>query len=298
MTIIAGFRSLDGVVICGDTQETVSNLSKRRTSKVKVSPEYPGISAVITGSDLAVSFCGAGYSPFIDKLTSSAWIACEGAASLDEACSLIENSICDTYEKYGRIYQAGECPKVELIYGVKMDGCSCLFSAAGPIVNPVERYCSGGAGYYMADFLAARMYRNVISVHQGVILAAYVLFQAKEHVDGCGGDSHIAVLRNDGESGMVDPARIRAITDMLSDTDQQLGEVLLAAANLQVDYETVVGMVSELTKDTIKHARNAAKKSIESSDWLVDQLVRWDVKDRDEFGFSTPSTPQKSEDQQ
>jgi 20S proteasome alpha/beta subunit len=36
MTIIAGFKCRDGVVIGGDTQETVSGLSKRNVTKIKV----------------------------------------------------------------------------------------------------------------------------------------------------------------------------------------------------------------------------------------------------------------------
>jgi hypothetical protein len=55
----------------------------------------------------------------------------------------------------------------------------------------------------ITDFLAARMKPTMLDLHQCVILAAYILFQAKEHVDGCGGESQIAVLRHKGKSGLV-----------------------------------------------------------------------------------------------
>ncbi len=297
MTIIAGFHSVDGVIICGDTQETVNNLSKKHVTKVKVTPEFPAIRELYSGSDLATSFCGAGDGPFIDMITRKAWAACEHATDLDDACERIEAKILETYQSYGNIYQVGQCPTVDLIYGVKMAGGSRLFSASGPVVNPVEDYCSAGIGYYMADFLASRMYNGGLSLHQCVILAAYVLFQAKEHVDGCGGDSHIAVLRNNGKSGLMDQSRIRAITQMLNQTDRKLGEVLLAAANLQEDYETIMEMTLETTKDTIEYARNAAKESIESDDLFSDMWMTGKP-DRDDLGFATPSIPQTLEDQQ
>jgi hypothetical protein len=99
--------------------------------------------------------------------------------------------------------QSGFCPHVDLIYGIKMDGRTKLFSAVGPVVNEKDEYYSAGQGYYMADFLARRMFGDHLTIHQCVIVAAYTLFQAKEHVDGCGGDSHIAVLRDTGPSGLL-----------------------------------------------------------------------------------------------
>ena len=113
-----------------------------------------------------------------------------------------------------------------------MFGGSRLFSAFDAIVTEQRTYYSAGIGNYMADFLAGRMYNGYLNIQQCVIRAAYVLFQAKEHVEGCGGDSHIAVLQNDGASGKVDWTRIEAINKLLQSVDDQAGKLILEAANL------------------------------------------------------------------
>ena len=206
MTILAGFKCSGGIVVCADTQETIEH-SKRSVPKlrVEVPPHWKGYNGEIYDSDLAVAFCGAGDGPFIDKLIDTAWGKMRTTDNLDDACRIADESITSTYAKYGQIYQPGYCPQVELIFGIKMQGQSKLFTANGPIVNESVGFVSQGVGGYMADFLASRMFRPGLSYRQGIILAAYILFQAKEHVDGCGGDSHIALLRDDESCGRVDP---------------------------------------------------------------------------------------------
>jgi hypothetical protein len=293
VTIIAGFKTHEGVIICGDTQETIQNLSKKHVTKVK----YEALDSLDQGWNLAVAFCGAGEGPFIDLITRKAWAAAMEASDLEDATSKIENSIKSTYREYGRIYQPGQCPNVELLYGVKMNGDSQLFSAWGPAVNEVNNFRSGGLGCYLADFLFARMDSGYLNLYQCAILAAYILFQAKEHVDGCGGDSHIAVLRNNGQSGLIDAQRVKSWTALLDKTDKQLGGLLLTSADLSSD---------EALKNSFKYmgnaleaARTEARDEIHASDewwnfWelnspLANSLERATQKrpdvHRDEFGF-------------
>jgi hypothetical protein len=189
------------------------------------------------GRDLAVAFCGAGHGPFIDKLVDEAWKVAETSKSLNEACQVIEKSIKRQYNAFGHIYQPGMCPEVQLIYGVKMQGKSRLFNATGPVVNEKHGYDAGGVGHYMAEFLAERMYNEYLNVHQCAILAAYILFQTKEHVDGCGGESHIAVLRNEAGSGLVDVNRINTLTELLKAADREASTLLLSPADLAMDEE-------------------------------------------------------------
>lgn len=239
LTIVAGFKSYEGIVLCADTQETVNNLSKRNVPKLIFQPsDYLGRTLALGEDDLAVAFCGAADNgPFVDKLVENAWEDAQTGTSIDEVCALIEVSIKRTYEEFNRIFQTGYAPSADLIYGVKMFGDSKLFAATGPIVVEKEEYCSGGAGYYLADFLAGRMYHSGMTLRQCVILAAYILFQAKDHVEGCGGDSQIAVLRNYGVSGKVDWRSIEAINRMVHWEDKEIGRLILYAADLEITKE-------------------------------------------------------------
>lgn len=167
VTIIAGFKCEEGIVICADTQETVGT-AKRNVPKLRFEPCDPYTQHEDNHSNLAAAFCGAGSGPMIDKLIDQAWTSAKGGNSLDDACSAIEEGIKKQYKEFGEIYQVGSCPEVQLIYGVKMDGHSRLFAAMGPIVNEKYEYDSGGLGHYMADFLASKMHYTQMNIRQCV----------------------------------------------------------------------------------------------------------------------------------
>jgi 20S proteasome alpha/beta subunit len=256
VTIIAGFRCKDGVVVCSDTQET-SGPSKRDIPKLR----YEG-RGLATDSPLAVVFCGSGYGPLIDKLVDESWNNIKDLCAMDEVATQIERTIKELYREYGKIYQRGQCPTAELIYGVKTAEGHKLFSANGPIINERPDYYSSGQGYYLADFLTTRMFSSYLTLQQCVLLAAYVLFQAKEHVEGCGGDSQIAILRDDGDCGLLPNDRINVLTKLLESADSELGRLLLDVADLQMDDEKLLSKATSKLNLLNFHFRKKAKEEI------------------------------------
>jgi hypothetical protein len=296
VTIIAGFRSYQGIVVCADTQETIGE-SKRNVPKLIFKPSSIGKDHT-EGTELAAAFCGAGNGPFIDKIVDRTWQDIENATSLDEACTLAIESIENSYKHFGNIYQPGFVPEVELIFGVKMDDDSRLFTSVGPIVNEKKTYESSGTGIYLANFLCARMYKEHLTLRQCVILAAYVLFQAKEHVNGCGGDSQIAVLRNDGVSGIIDWQRVEAMTKLLQGVDQGLGELLFDVGDLnKTDHD--IGDHLQTMMDVVKTYREDAKAELKKHEEFWYFLGRaiggkdFKVRPKDEYGLPMPSDDQK-----
>jgi hypothetical protein len=252
VTIIAGFRCDEGVVICADSQETIKT-AKRGVAKIRYEPCDPG-GTDLHFNNLGVAFCGAGDGPFIDKLAQEAWNACKGERNLADVCSVIEQSIKDTYKEFGQIYQAGYCPEVHLIYGAKMGGQSRLFSAFGPVVNEKDEYETGGIGQIMAEFLATKLHRSWLGVRQAVILAAYILLKASENVDGCGGDPQIIALRNNGASGEVDHTKLFELTRMIDGGEWNAGHILLAACDLDQEDEAIQKEIS-VELESLFHSR-------------------------------------------
>ncbi len=151
VTIVAGFKCKDGVVLCADTQETIEH-TKITAPKLRFEPRdmdsYDG------PSELMAVFAGAGEGPFVDKLVERTWEDMQVASTFDEACYEAEKSIKLTYKEYGQIFQTGYCPSVELIYGIKMDGQSKLFLANGAVVNEKLGFANGGIGLYLSNFLS------------------------------------------------------------------------------------------------------------------------------------------------
>jgi 20S proteasome alpha/beta subunit len=281
VTIIAGFRCKDGIVVCADTQET-TGAAKRDVPKLRF--EARGLA---TDEPLAIAICGSGYGPLIDKLVDEAWTTVQPLSEMNEVCEAIETTIKKLYQEYGRIYQRGHCPAAELIYGVQTAEELKLFSANGPIINERPEYYSSGQGYYLADFIASRMYVPYLSLHQCVILAAYVLFQAKEHVDGCGGDSHIAILRNDGMSGVIDVQRTDYLTKMLESADPYVGSLLLSVADLGITDDQLVESFARKAK-VIKWDRKRIREELEQYDDMTALFIQGPGEEKpqlDSFGL-------------
>ena len=305
LTIIAGFQCQDGIVVCADTQETVGS-AKRNVPKLEF---YKGPvcssqdSNKLVNHDLALVICGAGDGPFVDKIASRAWDAVREVSDAWEASDAVESMIKETYKEFGEIYQTGACPQAELIYGITIGGHRRLFHAVGPVVNE-RSYASSGIGYYLADFLTARMRGDAwLTVRQSIILAAYILFQAKEHVEGCGGESHIAVLRDEESSGRVDFHLINHLTAYLKSADHYTGEMLLTAADFSISDSEFSQRITDST-EMLKFIRDREIKELgddrEFSRHLFAPLINILNEREDDLGLpikAKPSTPETSEDQ-
>jgi len=255
VTIAAGFVARDGIVLCADTQETYGQLLKLNTPKIIVRPEFfvPGPRIV---------FAGAGHGPFIDKLANEAWKRVStrtSAGDFAEVCDDIEASIKDTYEEFGRIFQSGAMPEAEMIYAVAVAGRNGLFKAIGPIVNPVDRYASVGVGLYLADYIHERLGLATPRLADSgwyEILAIYLLQQAKEYIDGCGGESHVLTLRASGKISVVDPADVTLIARHINALDRNSSTVLMSTPDLKLTDEEMDGRIETF----VNLARNLRKE--------------------------------------
>jgi hypothetical protein len=140
-----------------------------------------------------------------------------------------------------------------------------------------------------------------LNVRQTVILAAYILFQAKEHVEGCGGDSHIAVLREKESSGMVDPRLIEHVTEYLKLADIYTGEMLLASSDFTIYEDSVSENLISLV-DSLKFVRQREKRRLDDDRKEDLTLLSWIGPNREEddlgLPLTPPSVPEKSEHQQ
>lgn len=265
MTIIAGFKCQGGIVLCADTQET-SGPAKRNVPKLEFThgPTWSAEQNELINHDLAIAMCGAGDGPFVDKVASRAWDALRGVADVYEASDAVEAMIKETYREFGQIYQPGSFPHAELIYGITMGGQSRLFQASGPLVNE-KNYASSGIGYYLADFLATRMgadgEHGWRTIRECIAVAAYILFQAKEHVEGCGGKSQIAVLRESESSGLVDFQLVERLTEYLKSADYFMGDMLLASADFSMTEDALTEKIESVIS-TIKFVRNEEVKKL------------------------------------
>jgi hypothetical protein len=96
VTIIAGFRCQDGIVICADTQETTSMggipLSKRNIPKLQFNEHNIYDRSQAGLPELAVASCGAGDGPFIainlERVANLAGANLSGVDPVDEGVTV------------------------------------------------------------------------------------------------------------------------------------------------------------------------------------------------------------------
>jgi 20S proteasome alpha/beta subunit len=191
MTYIAAFQCREGIVMCADTQETYGD-HKSYVEKL-----------VPTDSSTPLAIGGAGVDEPIEALTQEIteriWNACPDTK--EQVVKIIKESIAEVWDKDMVISAAPKQYRTtELLVGVKpWKDDFCILRVKGKRVYFAPRH-GGIIGYGTQPNYAIlrRLYRNDLSLSQGVLLATYLVAHSKAHDDGVGFDTRIVVIRENG----------------------------------------------------------------------------------------------------
>jgi len=222
VTIVLGLKTPQGLILAADTQESYEKSHKVNRPKLVYKADKN-----LCDLPIGLAVAGAGIGPWIDKLTAGIWMAVQDATSLDEACEKAEGDIKEHYREFKELLSYD--PHSELIYGIGASGTTRLFHSYGPIVNEVD-VSTSGSGQSIADFLLRR-FKSTMHITNAIAIAVYVLYCAKLHADGCGGDSHLAVLQNDGQSYLLDATHVATMERVLEKTSSITDIFLMLAGN-------------------------------------------------------------------
>lgn len=268
MTIVAGFHCRDGIVLCADTQELIREYLKVDTPKIEIRPQ--GIQH--WDKPLWAAFAGSGTAPLIDKLIELMWEAANRMPPVfGETSKAMEEANKNYHQELATMYQASDpyYPRAEILYALSADGQMGLFKANGPIVTKVRDYAPSGAGDILAKYICKRMYPRLggMEVKEAVILAVYMLDQTKGNVEGCGGESHIVVVRPNSSPEYVLSKDVVEASIHLHNLEIAANRLLLNGANMELSDET---FESELTTvmNMTRHSRQQRK------DWEKQLLGR------------------------
>ncbi|MGO9272128.1 MAG: hypothetical protein ACLQOO_18005 [Terriglobia bacterium] len=221
MTIAAGFKCKNGVVLCTDSQITVEGASK-----------YPGEKIILfSGLKCRPVFAFAGYVNFskmcIQQLAEKIEEAEHKAEETGNALNLWRllkdecKRIWKDYEDYGVL---------NLIVAVKEPSLA-LYYIEGASVSKVDTYTCMGVGSPVATSIVELYYKPDMSISAAYRMAVYMLMQVKTFVDGCGGKSQITVFDQDvlGSSIWPMPSRdIEELEDSFLEFQSALRPVLLS----------------------------------------------------------------------
>jgi hypothetical protein len=190
MTIAIGFRCMDGLVVCADTQETIADI-KTDTQKIR-SFHYT--------DKFAVVMVGAGSSDYVDNaieditdglglLRQFTWI------DLYKNIKVSYLNFFDTALKPWAVYPQDERPDIGLILAIAIKGQVWrLLRIRGTALTTVHRFCCSGMGILVGQKLCKELYSATVTTQEMASLAIHILDEIKSGVSGCGGNSDIVLL--------------------------------------------------------------------------------------------------------
>jgi hypothetical protein len=194
VTIIAGFQCTDGILMCSDTERSLSADSKSQVNKV---PHFQL-------GKLTTAIGGSGDGPLIDYVTQD---LVRHLAKESYDWKTIEaglNSYAqETFSKHIRPYAGlprDFIPDVSFLIAIGMEGQARLFKWERNFayVVPLMRHMSIGIGVLQSEQLLSEIqfyypYRRML------FFAVRMMQQVKQLVQGCGGKTEAVFLATNGE---------------------------------------------------------------------------------------------------
>jgi 20S proteasome alpha/beta subunit len=213
MTIVAGFRCCDGAILCADTQETISGYAKREVDKIT------NWSVAQYGYTFAIGTAGSGN--YADMLKEHLAGALRQFTSFDEQGmkAAITDSLVNFFSTHIWPRNSQDVPQIEnliVLHPTDRGNRSfpLLLHTAETAVNDVthEPRCLG-VGSYLAEFILTQYFYRYASKSAGLTMAAYMLKQVREHVEGCGKSSTIVYYGNDGSWEHLTGKRLKSLEE-------------------------------------------------------------------------------------
>jgi hypothetical protein len=200
VTIAAGFRFDNGLLLCADTQYTAGH----KTYESKMFPIAHGNASlvlVLTGWDV--------YGPrTVEMITEEIKRVSLDKLTKEYMHNAIEAGLRRMFD--GHIYPHPDwgketCPEVQFIIGMHspVDG-NYLMKTANDTAAVVDEKACLGTGGVLGDYLTRMYLGPKQSLSQIVAFATYLLHEVKTHDAYCGGQSEFRVLGNDGKISPVE----------------------------------------------------------------------------------------------
>jgi hypothetical protein len=257
MTIVAGFCSINGVVLCADSEET-GHAMKGPVRKVNLRMLSKGF----------IGFAAAGDAHMCEFLEQEIVEALQKTPfDVDERVEVIRKAAYAVFQDY--IWPNPSPPYVSALVAVP----------SGVDVRPALLRIHDGAVTRHMDYVSIGVGQDVANAWARLLLplggaaaaletledaATFILWQVKQSVPGCGGRSDILLFRSEGSAG---GGRSPTLTTMLERAFEGIqkayGEFLVRAANPNTDIQREIQIFGRATVNAIEPAL-ALKKEIAS----------------------------------
>jgi 20S proteasome alpha/beta subunit len=238
MTIIAGFRVIDGIVLCGDTMYT--GAGKIHESKL-VGAEIKGTTVKADHSSLAFALAGneANARMAIEDCIDGFGECPIEQRTLKRVTEIFRTAVLRINREYvhGRSETERFNAQFELIIGAWLPrggGCQ-MFATSGDGVVFRPHYECHGSGAYLGHYIIKPVYSTQMGFADAALLAIQAIAAAKNHDPACGGDTHFMTISQGGELSGIVPHDFRNVEGYLSKFDKESRVLLFRIANTRGD---------------------------------------------------------------
>jgi hypothetical protein len=255
MTIAGGMVCKDGVLVYADTEWTASTLKIQRAKHWYLGSSPKVIQCAIAGAGDEDNLRLAIQTFWATLMQSGDYTQRSAISSLNSAvASVYANNVYPTPDAGARefgmvvgIWTPNESPVL-----LKTVRTSVLLSDS-------YEYVYMGSGTEMAMYLSSRLDVRGVPTSVGELIAAFVLWETKRHVQTCGGDTVTYRLNKDGVTYRGE-GDIRDFEEYFSTIDRKVQRIRVRTANLESSDDEFEEKLSEFCRDLRSIRKNRLAK--------------------------------------
>ena len=208
MTIALGLRADDGIVLCADTQQTISGYIKTYDGKVHTTLyDDPRVVVAVAGAG-TMDYVATARQSILENFSEELKARQNVHQSIPVVLKERALQFFDEHLARWAYFPERERPTVELLIAVTgKDTYPRLFHYNGTSFHETSQKAIGD-GVLLADQLLMQYGFGVHKVAELSSLAVYILHRVKKGVDGCGGSTHVVGLRKGFDFAFTDDGEI------------------------------------------------------------------------------------------
>jgi hypothetical protein len=232
MTIALGFPCVDGVVLCTDSQMTSRGAGmKYNESKISTIVSMGG------PTNYRITLAYSGDASMMKTLYEKLMKLIDPRKKQDLTETGVVEALQEALNYTHSLSPNIDTEFVDVICGISINGDISMYVAHRTILHQERELAVLGVGdsslfRYLAKTLPVASEPMYIKTAQ--LLGAYIVQQAKDFIDGCGGDTHLAAIRRTGLPEMWD-----------NEKTQHLDELTVLVKNIQWRVEETILAVTD-----------------------------------------------------
>jgi hypothetical protein len=239
MTIAAGFKCTDSVIICADRE---IKRSPGKTFETKTwHRQYKGLAAVITG---------AGSFSHLESAATKIAQRLKGVASIGEAERVVREVF--KYVTKEEFFQKPGCPSsgvpFDLIVGISARSAVEIIRMEQGVLRRGKEVELAGIGAHIAQYFFNQYYHPPVCPVDGMILGAYIIYSVKRSGLGCGGPTDLWVLEKGASAA---PYNVRYLDSIFQSLRIPFRDLLYVTSHLGLtedEFAVEMDRICRLTK--------------------------------------------------